>query len=87
MAEEKKTFAEKARAAVWKYVGAAFLEPKDGGRALSLGRVSFLAVFTLAMWKWAHDVDPATTMVATLASLLGYIGVTKVVDVIRGKSQ
>jgi len=70
---------------MWKYVGAAFLEPKDGSMALSLGRVSFIALFTIACWKWCHGADPPTTMVATLGSLLAYIGVGRVVDVIRGK--
>lgn len=72
---------------IWKYVGAAFLEKKEGSMALSLGRVSFLAVFSLAMWKWAHDMDPAMTMVGTMTALLAYIGVPKVADIIKGKPQ
>lgn len=87
MSEGTKAVVANVKRTVWKYVGAAFLEPKDGSMALSLGRVSFVAVLSLAMWKWAHDADPPTTMVVTLTALLGYIGVGKVVDVIRGKQQ
>jgi len=79
------SFVSKARKAVWKYVGAAFLEPKDGSMALSLGRASFAVLFSIACWKWTHDIDPPVTMVSTLGLLLGYIGVGRVADVIRGK--
>ncbi len=63
------------RATTWKYLGAAVLETKDGVKAVSLGRLSFVAVFTMAMVQWGGGKDPPMTMIATLGALLAYIGV------------
>lgn len=81
-----KSLIASAKHTIWKYLGAAFLEPKDGTLALSLGRVSCVAVLAQAMWIWRTGVDIPTTMAVVLTALLGYIGVGKVVEAIRGKT-
>lgn len=71
------------RSVAFKYIGAMFLETKDGEKAVSLGRVAFLCVFGIALWKWAHDGSPPDTMLTAMYSLLGYVGGGKVVHAVK----
>jgi hypothetical protein len=70
------TTLEKLKLEVWR-IGATFLEDKDGVKVVSLGRLSFLAVFAIALWKWAHDTNPPDTMMTVMYALLGYITASK----------
>jgi hypothetical protein len=71
------------KSVAWKYVGAMFLEQKDGGMAVSLGRVLLLSVVGVAMWKWGHDANPPDTMMKVLYTLFGYVFGTKVVTAVQ----
>lgn len=77
------------KATAWKYLGAMFLEVKDNGtRAVSMGRVAFLALFAQAMWiwsGWSEAVDLPGGMLTILGGLLAYITGTKVVDAIAAR--
>jgi hypothetical protein len=67
----------------WKYLGAMFLEQKEGGMAVSLGRVLLLSVIGVAIWKWGHDANPPDTMMKVLYTLFGYVFGTKVVAAVQ----
>jgi hypothetical protein len=50
----------------------------DGGLELSLGRISFLAVFVSCMICWVGGKDVPSTQLTTLMLLVGYIFGSKV---------
>ena len=59
----------------WKYLGTLFMDEKNGGQAVSLGRVSFLLVLGLALWMWSPlegSLEIPDTMSTTLLTLMGY---------------
>ena len=56
----------------------------DGGLEISLGRISFLAVFVSCMVCWASGHEIPSTQEVVLLSLLGYIFGSKV-SVMAGK--
>lgn len=59
----------------WKYIGTLFMDSKNGGQAMSLGRVSFLLVLCLALWMWSPlggSLEIPETMSTALLTLMGY---------------
>lgn len=60
---------------VWKYLGNLIMDSKNGGQALSMGRLSFWAVLGLALYMWSPlggSGDIPATMGTTLMTLMGY---------------
>ena len=75
-AEAKPSLVNRTLAVLWRVLGAAFGETKDGVRAISLGRVAFLAVLTQAMVLWQSmpaGEDLPGSMQHALLALLGYV--------------
>ena len=92
--EEPKKESKKARkfwadlkAWVWKYGGSLIMEPKGDQLALSLGRISFLCVFGLAMWMWSPlgsgSTEVPADMFTFMITILGYILGGKGVDALK----
>lgn len=77
----KKTF--------WKYLGAMFMEKKDGVQAVSFTRVlaSILFIACLVKWSGVLPVDMSTVppeMVHTLWGLIGIKGLKSTAEAIKG---
>lgn len=49
---------------LWKYLGAMFMEMKDGVQAVSFTRVLALCCFVMLMWKWSGITGTIDTDVA-----------------------
>jgi hypothetical protein len=70
------------------FVASMLKDSKPGETGGSIGRVAFGLLFALCCIYWMHaKVDPPSTMTTTLWSLLGYVTSTKVVDLIKSKSE
>jgi len=63
--------AEKIKHAFWKYLGAAFMESKDGKQAISLTRSLSLICFGYLSYLWITGGVPANTLVWTFWGLIG----------------
>lgn len=66
------------------------MDSKNGGQAMSLGRVSFFIVLGLALWMWSplgESQEIPSSMSTVLLTLAGYNlgtkGVTAVKDIFK----
>lgn len=84
--EKALTGADKAKHLSWKYVGAIFMEPKEGVQAVSFHKVLGLGSYLACMGFWTlteAGAAPAQLFYTTL-TLLGLKGVSKLVEAKKG---
>ena len=75
----------------FKYLGGLFMEPKNGGMVISLGRTAFVGTLTVMTWFWLFKSVPEGQaqpqlpdgLFATWSVLAGYVFGTKVSDALK----
>lgn len=77
------------RLGVWKYFGGLVMEDRQDTHVISIGRTSFLVVFSIMLWHWVAYrgqvpvVPLADGLLEAFFALLGYIASGKVAQAIR----
>lgn len=65
------TTKEKVKKTFWKFLGAAFMEKKDGEQAVSLTRSLSLVCFGYLSYQWLAGVSVQPTLLYTFWGLIG----------------